>query len=363
MSPVRIAFIGQVPPIRGGIAQHGGYLTEALGRDHDVTVLSWRNHYPSVLYRRPQVDPRATPHPTARFLLRWWDPTSWWRAGRAARRADAVVLVWATPFYALTYRVVLALKGRARAVAVVHNSLPHEPLPLQRTLTRGVLGRCDGLVAHASTVAEEVDQLLDGRVEITTVEMPAHIPVDPTPLPPVSAGLRLLFFGFIRPYKGLDVALDALAELRDEGVRHHLTVVGEPWDRDEPWAERVAERGLVDQVDLRLGYAGDDEVAGLLAEHHAVVLPYRSATQSGIVPVALAAGRPVVATDVGGISDVVHDGENGTLATAGDASSLAEAIQRCAAHLPELAAGATRLSTTWDDVAAAIVKVARVDGT
>lgn len=361
MSGMRIAFIGPVPPIRGGIAQHGAYLTEALARDHDVTVLSWRSHYPRLLYRRAQIDPLAKPHPTARFLLRWWDPTSWWRAGRAAHRADVVVLVWATPFYALTYGVVLAVKGKARAVAVVHNALPHEPLPLQRTLTRGVLGRCDGLVAHASTVAKDLDELLDGRVEVTRLPMPAHIPVQPTPLPEVGDELRLLFFGFIRPYKGLDVALDALAKLRDRGVRHRLTVVGEPWDGSESWPDRVTERGLEDQVDMHLRYAADAEVSDLLAKHHAALLPYRSATQSGIAPIALAAGRPVVATAVGGLRDVIRDGQNGTLAEPNDPVSLADAIERCAADLTTLAAGASSGATTWDDVASAVVRAARID--
>ncbi|HEX5365467.1 MAG TPA: glycosyltransferase family 4 protein [Acidimicrobiales bacterium] len=359
---MRITVIGQVPPLRGGIAQHGGYLTGALARDHEVTVLSWSSHYPRALYRRAQIDVDAVPHPTARFLLRWWDPTSWWHAGRIARESDAVVLVWATPFYALSYRVVLALAGAVPTVVVAHNSLPHEPLPLQRWLTRGVFSRCDALITHASTVTRELDELLGGRVPITTIPMPAHLAVEPRPLPPVGPdGLHLLFFGFIRPYKGLDVALDALAALRRQGEHHHLTVVGEPWSADEPWARRVADRGLTDQVDLRLGYAADEEVSRLLADHHAVVLPYRSATQSGIAPVALAAGRPVIATRVGGIADVVHDGENGTLAAPGDPASLADAIRRCAADLPRLAASASTIATTWDDVAAAVVKATGID--
>ena len=119
--------------------------------------------------------------------------------------------------------------------------------------------------------------------------------------------------------------------------------------------------GLSEQVDLRLWYASDDEVERLLATHHAVLLPYRSATQSGIVPIALAAGRPVVATAVGGIAEVVEDGVNGTLATPGDADSLADAIERCAAQLTDLAAAATTVAESWDDVAAAVVKAARID--
>lgn len=362
MTDVRITFVGPVPPIRSGVSQHGGRITEALARDHDVTVLSWQHQYPKRFFPRAQLDEAVPPHPTARFGLRWWDPLSWWRAGWSARQSDLVVLVWATPFHVLTYRLIMALAGRARTVAIVHNALPHEPLPLQRPLTRWGLSRCDSLVVHASTVAEELDELLGSRVETLMTLMPPLVNVEPQPLPPVADdSLRLLFFGFIRPYKGLDVALDALALLRHRGVRHRLTVAGEAWDATEDWGEEVRRRGLSDQVDLRLGYVADSQVSGLLAEHHAALLPYRSATQSGIAPVALAAGRPVVATAAGGLADVIIEGENGTLAVPGDAVSLAEAIQRCARDLPSLAAGALRMAPTWEDVAAAVTKAAGLD--
>ena len=173
--------------------------------------------------------------------------------------------------------------------------------------------------------------------------------------------LRLLFFGFIRPYKGLDVALDALALLRARGVSHELTVAGEAWDPTDNWDAEVRRRGLRDQVDLRLGYVADGEVNGLLAEHHAALLPYRSATQSGIAPIAFAAGRPVVATAVGGLTDVIRDGESGTLAAPGNARSLADAIQRCADNLTALAEGALKKAPTWEDVAAGVVKAAGLD--
>jgi len=359
---VLITFVGPVPPIRGGVSQHGGRLSRALAREHDVTVLSWRHQYPKRFFPRAQVDGDVPPHPTAVFALRWWDPISWWRAGRSARHSDVLVLVWATPFHVLTYRLIMAVAGGTCTVAVVHNALPHEPLPLQRPLTRWILSRCDGVVVHASTVADDLDDLLGTRVEAVITPHPPNIDVEPIPLPEVADNeLRLLFFGFIRPYKGLDLALDALALLRQQGIRHRLTVAGEAWDPTQDWDEEVRRRGLADQVDLLLGYVPDSEVCGLLAEHHAALLPYRSATQSGIAPIAFAAGRPVVATAVGGLTDVISDGENGTLAAPGDARSLADAIQRCAGNLPALADGALRKAPTWQDVATAVVKAAGLD--
>lgn len=357
----RITFIGPVPPFCSGIAQHGGFLTAALSRRADVTVLSWQHQYPKLLFRHRQRDATATPHPTARFNLRWWDPLSWWRAGRIARHSDVLALTWTTPFHALPYRVIMWAAGSTpRRVAVVHNAVPHERLPLQRPLTRWVLGHCDGLVDHASTVAEEVGRL-DLDVEAVTTPMPPLIEVIPHPMPEADP-LRLLFFGFVRPYKGLDVALDALVLLGEHGIRPRLSVVGEFWEDVEPWHRRIDDLGLGDQVELHPGYVPDAEVSDLLAAHHAVLLPYRSASQSGIVPVAMSAGRPVIATAVGGIIETVTDGVNGTLADPGDPKSLASAIERCAEHLPELAARTRDETPTWDDVASAVFKVAGVDG-
>ncbi|HEX6568242.1 MAG TPA: glycosyltransferase [Acidimicrobiales bacterium] len=353
---LRVTFIGPVPPLRSGIAQHGGHLTAALAETADVTVLSWQHQYPKRLFGRAQVDPDATPHSTARFMLRWWDPLSWWRAGRIAGRSDLVVFPWTTPFHAVPYRLVIALARRVPTVAVVHNAIPHETLPLHRPLSRWVLSRCTGIVVHAASVADEVADLV-GPVPTVVTPHPPNIAVEPRPLPGGDE-VRLLFFGFVRHYKGVDVAVDALAALAARGVRCRLTIAGELWEPVDTWDRMIADRGLTGQVELRSRYVPDAQVSDLFAEHHAVVLPYRSASQSGIAPVALAAGRPVIATRVGGLHEVVTDGVNGTLADPGDPASLADAIERCVRDLPSLAAHARDDAPTWSDLAAAVRKAA-----
>lgn len=355
---LRLTFVGPVPPISSGPAQHGGYLADALGHRADVTVLSWQHQYPKVLFKHSQRDPSATPHPGARFSLRWWDPLSWWRAGRQIAKSDIAVLTWVTPFHAVPYRVMMQAAGDTRFVAMAHNVIPHESMPFQEKLTKWVLGRCAGVVTHSATVADELAVLTPG-VETLTTPLPPHIAVERKPLPErVDGQLRLLFFGFVRPYKGLDVAFEALELLAAKGVRPHLTVVGEFWEPVEKWRADVVSRGLADQVDIRPGYLPDKEVSPLLAAHHALLLPYRSASQSGIVPVALKAGRPVIATAVGGISEAITDGVNGTLAQPGDAVSLADAIERCGADLEALAEGTQETKLSYDDVAAAVFKAA-----
>jgi glycosyltransferase involved in cell wall biosynthesis len=110
-------------------------------------------------------------------------------------------------------------------------------------------------------------------------------------------------------------------------------------------------------VRLVSGYASNSKVADLLANHHAVVVPYLSATQSGIIPLAFAAGRPVVVTNVGGLGEQIEDGLNGTVASSLDARGLADAIARMADHYTHLQPAAERSVPTWDTVAAAVTAV------
>jgi glycosyltransferase involved in cell wall biosynthesis len=354
---VRITYVGPVPPLRGGISQHGARLVEALAAaGHDVRVLSWAVQYPRLLYPGQERDPQAAPLPAARFVLRWWSPWSWWRGGRAARACDLLVFPWVTPLQAPAYRLMLAA-ARVPAVAIVHNPLPHERRPLDVPLIRWVLARTRGTVVHATTSRAEMGWLLPGR-RVTYVPMPTMLPLEATGLPP-GPPYRLLFFGFVRPYKGLDVALEAMVELVEHGLPVRLTVAGEFWGPVQPWRESVAADGLGEVVDLRPGYVGDAEVARLLASHHLVVAPYRSATQSGIVPVAYAAGRPIVATTVGGLAEQVIEGETGTLAPPDDAKALAAAIERALDEIGKLATGASAHTTSWAEVAAAVVELGR----
>lgn len=322
----------------------------------DVTVLSWQHQYPKRLFGRAQVDADAIPHPTARFMLRWWDPTTWWRAGRTARNGDLLVFPWTTPFHAVPYRVIMAVARGVPAVAIVHNAVPHEALPLQRPLTKWVISRCAGIVVHAQSIADEVAELV-GPIETVVTPHPPNIAVEAEPLPDTSE-MRLLFFGFVRHYKGVDIAIDAVAQLVERGVRCRLTVAGELWDPVDTWQEMIADRGLTGLVELRTRYVPDTEVSAVLAEHHAVVLPYRTASQSGIAPLALAAGRPVIATRVGGLEEIIVDGVNGTLADPGDASSLADAIERCMNDIDAIAANAGKDSSNWSDTVAAVLKAA-----
>ena len=352
---MRITYVGPVPPIRGGVSQHGGNVVAALREEGcEVRVVSWRSQYPALLFKGVQASVRGAGDARTRFSLRWWSPVSWIAGGLRAGRSDLIVFPWVTMVHAVPLRSLLAAAAGTPCVAIVHNPRPHEPLPFDRALLRSVLSRVRGAVVHSRDNASDL-QMLAPIPRVLTVPHPSNLPIEPAPLPE-RPPVRLLFLGFVRPYKGLDIALEALAILVRRGLDFHLTVAGEFWEPVAGWVERVAELGLEQRVDLRPAYVPDDDVGALLARHHLLVAPYKSATQSGVAPLAFAAGRPVVATSVGGLPEVVREGETGALAAASSPAAFADAIERAAANLEPLAAGARAAAGSWGDVARAVLE-------
>ncbi len=357
---MRIAYVGPVPPHRGGIAQHGQRTVEALRAcGHTVEVVSWRALYPRLLVKHQQPLIAAADRARARFSLQWWNPLSWITAGRSLRNADLIVVSWATPVHAVPLRVLAGASGGAPAVAMLHNPEPHEPMPFSRLLLKVLLRRMRGVVVHSEAVADRVRELTG----VTSVQVTAHPPnlrINRTP-PPPTPPLRLLMLGFVRRYKGVDLALDAVALGVSRGVELELTVAGDFWEPPEPLFAELSARGLDDAVTLRPGYVPDDQVEELLSAHHLLIAPYRSATVSGLVPLAFSAGRPVVATPVGGLPEAVVDGVNGTVSTAVDAESFLDAVERAAADLDALADAAEQSAGDWLDVASALLAAAGQD--
>lgn len=350
---MRLVVIGPVWPYRGGIAQHTALLARALtDHGHDVRLLTYRRLYPRWLFPgRTVIDPSTQPVAAAAeaIVAPLW-PLSWWTAARAVRRAepDAVIVVWWVPFFAPFVVGLRWLLGRAPGrpplVLVCHNVLPHDAgHGVSRWLTGLALRRADGWLVHATPLVEAVAALVGPRARrpgaVARAALPLHHlapdgPPTATGAPTAArAGAAsdpptLLFFGLVRPYKGLDVLIDALALARAEVPGLRLVVAGEFWQPASGFAAQAARRGVADAVALRDGYVPNEAVAALFAGADAVVLPYRAATSSGVLTLAIEHGVPMIVTAVGGLPEVVVDGDAGLVVPPGDPAALAAAIVR-----------------------------------
>ncbi len=328
---MRCTVIGPTHPYKGGVAQHTTTLAHRLTEaGHEVDLVSWSAQYPALLYPGVQrvQEPEVPVHPRTRHPLAWYRPDTWWRVGRQLGRGspDLLVLVLVTPVQIPAYLVVLAAMGsrrrRPQVAVVCHNVLPHENRPGDRTLVAALLRRADRVVTHSAEQAQLAGEL--GARHVVPLELPPHGPAANRVVERGPGGRGLLFFGFIRPYKGVDVLLRAVA--RVPGVR--LVVAGEAWDGAGSLEAQVVELGLADRVELRLRYLPEGELEQLLAGADALVIPYVSGTGTQVVRVAQRHGLPVVATRISTVPDQVADGEDGLLVPPGDVDALAAAIRR-----------------------------------
>ena len=324
---MRIAIVGPTHPIKGGVSQHTTVLANRLrAAGHEVEIVSWLRQYPQRLYPGVQTveRPEFEPFEPSRHTLSWNRPDSWWREGRRLRDRDLVVFAHITPVQVPPYLIMVrALSGHASTAVVCHNVLPHERGRFDERLVRALLRRADHVVVHSEQQRDEATALTSGPVTVARLApfMPDGF-VQRTPLE--GEHRRLIFFGLVRPYKGLDVLLRALARGPND-VR--LRIAGEFWGGTDETAMLCRELGLVDRVEMVSGYVDANQVPALFSDVDAMVMPYRTATGSQGVWTAFEFGVPVIVTDTGHLADDVTPGVDGLVARPGDVDSLAAAIQ------------------------------------
>jgi glycosyltransferase involved in cell wall biosynthesis len=341
MPTKRICLIGPTYPYRGGIAHYTTLLAEALRQEHETLLISFSQQYPAWLFPgRDDRDPSQRPLRTeAEYLLNPLNPLSWIGTLRRLHRwqPDLVVMQWWHPFWlpAWSYigRRVRHLPGRPPLIYLCHNILPHEEGGrLSRAvlphLIRFTLRPATGFITHSQADRQVLDQILAGYPSVvsplpTYAALGSQAAVLPVPLPDDRP--LLLFAGFVRPYKGLDVLLEALALVQRP---LHLLVAGEFWQGTAVYEAQIARLGLSDRVTLLDEYLSNEALAACLRRANVVVLPYRSATQSAVIQLAFGAGCPVITTNVGGLAEVVADGRTGLIVPPEDPPALAAAIER-----------------------------------
>ena len=380
---MRIALIGPAHPYKGGGARHTTELAHRLAAaGHDVVIESWRAMYPAALYPGMQTveEAEGEPYPLTRRLLDWRRPDGWLRTGLLLRgRCDLAVFAFLAPVQVPAYLVIM--RGMRRggaaaapaAVVICHNVRPHERRPGDVQLTRALLRRADGILTHTERLARAARELAPGT-PVWVAGLPPHLPTGPArgdsvppggtrdpngpepddpdppgapravrqvaavrdqPAEPASAGrlsapspaLHLLFFGIVRPYKGLDVLLRAMART-ECGPALTLTVAGEFWGGLDGTRALISELRLGQRVELRPGYVRAGEIGALLRRADALVLPYRCATASQNAWLAFSHGVPVIATRAGSFAEQISDGVDGLLCGPGDEASLAAALRR-----------------------------------
>jgi glycosyltransferase involved in cell wall biosynthesis len=336
---MKIFAIGPIYPLRGGIAHSNRALCENLAQRHQITAISFSRMYPKLLYPgKEQKELHPDPSFTVKtdYSLDCLNPISWLSVARRIRkeRPERVLFQWWHTFFApMFWTIVVFGKNPGTQFGVIcQNVLPHEAGWLHTLLTRIFFAPIDYFITLSSSDLEIMQSLFLRKKASWITESTTESQFGTRPSAEVAraklgiSGEALLFFGFVRPYKGLKYLIEAMPAILRERPSLKLMIVGEFWsDRNEYFA-------LIDELHLGASivvvdkYVSSEDVPTYFAAADAVVLPYLSSTESGIIQLAYGLNEPIITTAVGGNVDLIRHEKTGMLCQPADSEDLARTI-------------------------------------
>ncbi|MEE8341213.1 MAG: glycosyltransferase [Candidatus Neomarinimicrobiota bacterium] len=320
---MRITLIGPFTPFRGGISDFNTALFKELDNSHTVQIINFSTQYPNFLfpgktqYKNNDINPVESEQ-----ILSSINPLAWSRTSNkiVEFQPELVVFHYWMPFFAPAFRKIaesVNKKTQAKIIVICHNLIPHEKFRFTRFLTKTFLNKVDRFIVMSESVRSELLNIIsDAKHKLVphpiynifgnTIEKRiARKNLD------IKAKNVILYFGLIREYKGLDILLKSVPKIKQELDDFIVIVAGECYENAEKYIDLVEKLKIHDSVDLKLKFIPDSEVSEYFSAADVIALPYRTATQSGIIQIAYNFDRPVVVSDVGGLAEIVLDGKTG----------------------------------------------------
>jgi len=373
-----IVIIGPAYPLRGGLATYNQLLAIKLqDQGHQVRIVTFSLQYPSILFpgkTQYSNDPKPE-HLDIEVSLNSVNPLNWVRLGRKLKKEkpDLIIFRYWMPFMGPclgTLGRIVSKNKHTKVIAIADNIIPHEQRFFDSAFTRYFVGGCDGFVTMSESVLSDLKQF-------TTTKPAAY---NPHPMyesfgPQLEKadarkklglqedGKYLLFFGFIRKYKGLDILLRAFADKRIQEAGIKLIVAGEYYDKPDDYQAIIKECNLENALVQANDFIPDSEVSTYFSAADMVVQTYKTATQSGVTQIAYYYHNPMLVTDVGGLAELVPHNKVGYV-TSPDINEIADAILDFYSNSRETAfienIKTERLRFTWDSMIAKLFEVGEV---
>jgi glycosyltransferase involved in cell wall biosynthesis len=337
----KIVILGSAHPLRGGgIATFNERLAKAFMQEgHEVQIISFSLQYPNFLF--PGTSQYTTESAPADLiihsLINSINPFNWFKVGNQIKKMqpDLVVVRYWLPFMGPCLGTILRRIKKnktTQVVCIADNIIPHEPKPGDQLFTRYFVKPVDSFITMSEKVKEDLlvfapnkptvfipHPLYDNFGEKISKDLARkHLNIE-------TDAKIILFFGFIRKYKGLDILLDSIKILQQSNPTLKLLIAGEFYDDEKSYKEQIDKLGIEQQLILRTNFINDNEVKYYLCASDVIVQPYRSATQSGVTPLAYHFEIPMIVTNVGGLAALVPDNKVGLIAEP-NAASIAEKI-------------------------------------
>lgn len=334
---MKITLIGPTAPFKGGISHFSTSLALELKKNNEVQFISWKRRYPSFLYPgKDQKDPKAKIKiKDAQFILDTLNPFSWIKASLQIRKqkADLVVFQWVSPFMSPVFSTVSFISKlftKTQIMAICHAVRPHEQRKIDPFLTKMFFRFVDRFIVHSKQDLNDLNQLKKNpSAKLSFLPIFKNYPPGRFDIK-LKEGLQLndqviLFFGYVREYKGLINLIKAMPSIIRE-VDCNLLIVGEFWKNKNEYLILIEKLNLMDRIKIVDEYVPDKKIGDYFAISNVVVIPYISATQSGVVQTSFNFNKPVITTNVGGLSEAVKNDKTGLIVPPNDTKALSDAI-------------------------------------
>ena len=340
---MKIAFITPFPPYRGGISKHSENLYNALQINHDVDVYNFKRQYPNILFPGKSQYQTSTKDNLNSFrIIDTINPLSWNKTAKQVIKLkyDVVLFRYWHPFFIPAYNSIINTirqsKNGVKIFAICDNIIPHESYSLQKILIKKFIDKLDGVITMSENVNNELKNI-NPKINSKCLFLPIL-----DDLPPLLDSFEsretlcldidkkvLLFFGLIRDYKGLDILLHSIGSLNNKILdSFQLLVVGESYENINKYKKIVKEYAIEENIVWINEYVPDNKISLYFSACDYVVLPYKTASQSGIIPMAYNYNKPVITSNIEGIKDQVINGKTGFLFESEDAKSLKELLEK-----------------------------------
>ena len=338
---MQIALISVAPPYRGGISKHTSILVENLSKNHSVDVINYSRQYPDFLFpgKTQYLDDKLENDNSSR-MIDSINPLTWFSTGNklAKKNYDLVIFRFWNPFFAPALGVISGIikkkSSYTKLMSLCDNILPHEKTPFAYFLTTYLFDKLDGHIVQSSQTENELQEVVENpvyekRFHPIYTNFPKKIDkITARKKLGLSAKNIILYFGIIRDYKGFDILLNAIAELKDSGLDFHLLAGGECYGSDEKYTQLISNLGISDYITWHNKYIPDSEVSNYFSAADVVALPYRTASQSGVTQIAYSYDLPVIVTKVGGLPEIVDEGQSGFTIEPENPKELANILEK-----------------------------------
>ena len=325
---MKVVLLGSAHPYRGGLASYNERLAQQfITEGNETEILTFTLQYPGFFFpgKTQFTENKAPEGINITRVLNSVNPLNWIKTGYRIRKINPEILLikyW-HPFMAPCLGTVARIAkkrntGKTRVICIFDNVIPHENRIIDRFLSTYFIRSIDGAVVMSRSV---LDDLKTFRVNIPVMFSPHPLYDNYGPIISKADAMGrlnlsqdysyLLFFGFIRAYKGLDLLLEAFADNQLRNRKLKLIVAGEFYEDEAPYKQQIEKLGILDDVILYDRFINEDEVGAFFCAADLVVQPYKSATQSGVTQIAYHFDKPMLVTDVGGLSEIVPNGRCG----------------------------------------------------